>query len=65
MPFFLIPMLIGAGGTGYWWYSSSQAKEPTFSGELFNTLKPFLIMIVVVLLLRWLYVKGIQNKKSK
>lgn len=57
MPF-LIPLIIGAGGTGYWWYTSSKEQEPTFSSELFNTLKPFIIGLVMVLLLRWLYIKG-------
>lgn len=60
MPF-LIPLLFTTGTAGWWWWSS-KTEEPTFASEAFEVLKPFLIGLVVILLLRWLYVKGIAQK---
>lgn len=60
----LIPFLVGAGATGYWWWSSDKEEEPTFTSELFEVLKPILIVIVIILFLRWAYVKG-SAPKSK
>jgi putative copper export protein len=57
--FLLIPFLVGAGTTGYVWYNSKEEeKETTFQDELFNILKPIFLILVVVLFLRWLYLKG-------
>ncbi|WMX15277.1 hypothetical protein [Aureispira sp. CCB-E] len=56
--FLLIPFLAGAGATGYLWYNSKEEKEPTFKDELFNILKPVFLILVLVLFLRWLYLKG-------
>ena len=61
----LIPFVLGAGATGYWWWNSKDEAEPTFSSELFETLKPILIVILVILFLRWLYVKGTASKTAK
>lgn len=58
MPFF-IPLIIGAGTTGYLWYNSNQQKqEPTFKEEFLKLLYPALMILVVVLFFRWLYLKG-------
>jgi len=56
--FLLIPFLLGAGGTGYWWWSSEQEKETTFTEDLFEILKPILLILLVLLFLRWLYIKS-------
>lgn len=58
--FLLIPFLLGAGGTGYWWWSTEKEKEKesTFTEDLFAILKPVLLVLLVLLLLRWLYVKS-------
>lgn len=65
MPLLLLPFLAGAGATGYWWWSSSTEKKPSFAGELFEVLKPFLIVLIVLLALRWLYKQGSANKTKK
>lgn len=64
MPF-LIPLVVGAGATGYWWWSSAQEKEqPSFSTELFDTIKPLLLILALVFALRWLYQQGSKQNKS-
>lgn len=65
MPLLLIPFLAGAGATGYWWWSSSEDEKPSFTGELFEVLKPFLIIVIVLLALRWLYKQGSTTNKLK
>ena len=58
MPFF-IPLIIGAGSTGYLWYNSDKKKEePTFKDEFLKLLYPVLLILVVLLFFRWLYLKG-------
>lgn len=59
MPFF-IPLILGAGGTGYLWYRSSQEKEsePTFKEEFLKLAVPSLTIIAILLFFRWLYLKG-------
>lgn len=67
MPF-LIPLIIGASGTGFLWWSSSQEeeKEPSLVEDLWNALKPVLIILLVLLFLRWLYKKGtIENETTQ
>ncbi|WP_052596108.1 hypothetical protein [Aureispira sp. CCB-QB1] len=64
MPLIILPFLAGAGATGYWWWSSSTEEKPTFSGELFKVLQPFLIILIVLLALRWLYKQGSTAKKK-
>jgi len=65
MPF-LIPLLIGAGGTGYLWYKSSQQQqeEPTFQSEVFQALKIIAFVIVGLLLLRWLWTMAAASKNT-
>jgi hypothetical protein len=67
IPLIIIPIAgaLGATATGYWWWSSSTEEKPTFTGELFNVLKPFLIIVLVLLALRWLYKQGSTAKKLK
>jgi hypothetical protein len=62
---FIVPLVAGAGATGYFWWSSSTEEKPTFTGELFEVLKPFLIIAVVLLALRWLYKQGSTANKIK
>ncbi|WMX17073.1 hypothetical protein [Aureispira sp. CCB-E] len=59
MPF-LIPFILGAGGTGFLWWQTKQKeeKEPHLGEDLWNALKPILIILLVLLFLRWLYKKG-------
>lgn len=64
MPLVIPILAAGAGATGWWWWTSEQKKEPTFSGELLSTIKPFLIIALIVLGLRWLYKQGSISKKS-
>lgn len=63
----LIPFIVGASATatGYWWWTSDSKKEPTFSSELLDTIKPFLIIAIILLGLRWLYKQGTATKKTK
>ena len=64
MPFF-IPFIIGASGTGFLWWNNNQQeeKEPDLGEDLWNALKPILIILLVLLFLRWLYKKGaIENE---
>ncbi|BDS12734.1 hypothetical protein [Aureispira anguillae] len=62
----LIPFIVGASATGFWWWSSSSKEEdPTFTSELFKTLQPFLILVLVVLALRWLYKQGTAKPTKK
>ena len=63
--FLLIPFLLGAGSTGYWWWSSNkEEEEPTFEKDLFAILKPILIILLGLLLIRWLYAKGTTAEKA-
>jgi hypothetical protein len=66
MPLFIpvIAAAAGAGATGWLWWSSSKEEEPTFSSELFDTLKPILIILLILFGLRWLYKQGNTAKKS-
>lgn len=59
MPF-LIPLVIGAGTTGYWWYQSNQKQQeqPSFKQEFLNVLYPVLILLLILLFFRWLYRQG-------
>jgi len=59
MPFF-IPLLLGASGTGFLWWKTSQKEEqqPNLGEDIWNALKPILIILLVLLFLRWLYKKG-------
>jgi len=65
MPF-LIPVIVGASATatGVWWWTSQKEEEPSFTGELFNLLKPIVIIIIIALMLRWLYLQGSNSKKN-
>jgi hypothetical protein len=67
IPLLVIPIAgaLGATATGYWWWSSSTEEKPSFVGELFNVLKPFLIIVLVLLALRWLYNQGSKSKNLK
>jgi hypothetical protein len=51
----LIPFILGAGGTGYFWWKSSTDDEdtPTLEKDLTNAAKYFAMAIVAVLVLRW------------
>lgn len=59
MPF-LIPLILGASGTGFLWWQASQKEEkaPSLGEDIWNALKPILIILLVLLFLRWLYKKG-------
>lgn len=63
MPF-LIPLLVGAAGTGWIWWKTTEEKEKTFSDEFFEIMKPVLIAFFVILLLRWMYVKGTAQEEK-
>lgn len=66
MPFFL-PLILGASGTGILWWTSTQKeeKEPNLGDDLWNALKPILIILLVLLFFRWLYKKGtIENETT-
>jgi flagellar biogenesis protein FliO len=52
----------GAGAAGWAWWTSEE-EEVSFEGELWKVLRPLIIVIVIILLLRWLYLKGSKNKK--
>jgi ACR3 family arsenite efflux pump ArsB len=55
----IIPFLIGASTTGYFWYNTKEEeKEQTFWQELTKVLAPVLLLILVLLLFRWLYTQG-------
>ncbi len=56
--FLLLPFLLGAGSTGYWWWSSQEQKEPSLIQELFDLLKPILLVLLVLLFFRWLYAQS-------
>lgn len=65
MPLPLIPILVGVGSTaavGWWWSSSSQEDKPSVSGEIWNTIQPFVLILLVILLLRWIWKKGTPEK---
>jgi len=69
MPLF-IPLIAAGAATattaaGWWWWTSDEKEEPTFSGELFDILKPILIVALIILGLRWLYKQGGTVKKAK
>lgn len=61
----LIPFILGAGATGYWWWSSKDQEQPSFTGELLKVLQPFLIIALILLALRWLYKQGSNTKTTK
>jgi hypothetical protein len=69
MPLPLIPLLVGAGGTaavGWWWSSdSSEDQKPTFAGELWATIQPFVWLLLVVLFVRWAWKKGTIEGRTK
>jgi hypothetical protein len=62
MPF-LIPLFAAGAGAGAWAWWSSEDEEPSFEKELFGFLRPFAIILLVILALKWLHKKGIQTKK--
>jgi hypothetical protein len=64
MPF-LIPLILGASGTGFLWWKTNQKEEeqPDLRKDLLAALKIILIILLVLLFLRWLYKKGtIENE---
>lgn len=55
MPIWLIGTAAGALGWNYFFGGSSdQDEEPSFSNELFRALKPIIIGIVAIVVLRYL-----------
>ena len=66
MPF-LIPIIAAGAGAGAWyWWTSDSEEEVTFESEFFKTIRPLLIILFVILLLRWLYARGtaVKTKES-
>lgn len=65
MPLF-IPIIAaaGTGAAGLWWFTSKEEEKPSFTGELFDVLKPILIVALIILGLRWLYKQGTATKNT-
>lgn len=66
---FFIPVLLGVSataGAGWWWSSSSSEDDkPTVSGEIWETVKPIVVLLLVVVFLRWLWKKGSTEGSTK
>lgn len=57
--FLLLPFLLGAGGSSYWWWSSQKKQQqPSLWKDLLDILKPIVLIVILLLFIRWLYVKS-------
>ena len=65
MPF-LIPIIAAGAGAGVWhWWTSDNEGELSFEAEFFKTIRPLLILLFIILLLRWLYARGTATKTKE
>lgn len=63
----IIPFLLGAGSTGWFWYqnTSKADQEPTLESSLQKAFLWVFVFILALLVLRWLYNKGTTKESPK